>query len=211
METVLVIGIAGGSGSGKTTLAENIINHFDDRISLLRHDDYYKCQDHLLMSERVKTNYDHPHAFDTDLLIYHIDELRAGRDILAPTYDYTKHTRAAETRAVKASKVVLLEGILILENPELRDKLDMKIYVDTDADVRILRRLLRDVKERGRSLDSVIGQYLETKAAAFTMMLCGATAAPLDEIDFVLVRPFVFIINGYDGLPLFIGTVNNLD
>ena len=114
------------------------------------------------MEERVKTNYDHPHAFDTDLLIYHIDELRAGRDILAPTYDYTKHTRAAETRAVKASKVVLLEGILILENPDLRDKLDMKIYVDTDADVRILRRLLRDVKERGRSLDSVIGQYLAT-------------------------------------------------
>ena len=162
MNNVLVIGIAGGSGSGKTTLAQNIISHFEDRISLLRHDDYYKCQDHLSMEERVKTNYDHPHAFDTDLLIYHIDELRAGRDILAPTYDYTKHTRAAETRTVKASKVVLLEGILILENPDLRDKLDMKIYVDTDADVRILRRLLRDVKERGRSLDSVIGQYLET-------------------------------------------------
>lgn len=162
MKNVLVIGIAGGSGSGKTTLAQNIISHFEDRISLLRHDDYYKCQDHLSMEERVKTNYDHPHAFDTDLLIYHIDELRAGRDILAPTYDYTNHTRAAETRTVKASKVVLLEGILILENPDLRDKLDMKIYVDTDADVRILRRLLRDVKERGRSLDSVIGQYLET-------------------------------------------------
>lgn len=162
MKNVLVIGIAGGSGSGKTTLAQNIISHFEDRISLLRHDDYYKCQDHLSMEERVKTNYDHPHAFDTDLLIYHIDELRAGRDILAPTYDYTQHTRAAETRTVKASKVVLLEGILILENPDLRDKLDMKIYVDTDADVRILRRLLRDVKERGRSLDSVIGQYLET-------------------------------------------------
>ena len=149
MENVLVIGIAGGSGSGKTTLAQNIINHFDDRISLLRHDDYYKCQDHLSMSERVKTNYDHPHAFDTDLLIYHIDELRAGRDIHAPTYDYSNHTRAKETRLVKANKVVLLEGILILENP-------------ADADVRILRRILRDVKERGRSLDSVIGQYLET-------------------------------------------------
>ena len=162
MNNVLVIGIAGGSGSGKTTLAQNIISHFEDRISLLRHDDYYKCQDHLSMEERVKTNYDHPHAFDTDLLIYHIDELRAGRDILAPTYDYTKHTRAAETRTVKASKVVLLEGILILENPDLRDKLDMKIYVDTDADVRILRRILRDVKERGRSLDSVIEQYLKT-------------------------------------------------
>ena len=162
MDNVLVIGIAGGSGSGKTTLAKNICDHFADRISLLRHDDYYKCQDHLTMEERVKTNYDHPHAFDTDLLIYHIDELKAGRDISSPTYDYSLHTRAAEIREVKANKVVLLEGILILENPALRDRLDMKIFVDTDADERILRRLLRDVKERGGSLDSVIGQYLAT-------------------------------------------------
>ena len=162
MENVLVIGIAGGSGSGKTTLAKNILDHFEGRISILRHDDYYKCQDHLTMEERVKTNYDHPYAFDTDLLIYHIDELRAGRDVLAPTYDYTCHTRSAETREVKASKVVVLEGILILENSALRDRLDMKIYVDTDADERILRRLMRDVKERGRSLDSVVEQYLAT-------------------------------------------------
>ena len=162
MKDVLVIGIAGGSGSGKTTLAAKIVEHFSDRISLLRHDDYYKCQDHIPMEERVKTNYDHPHAFDTDLLIYHIDELRAGRDVCAPTYDYTNHTRAKATRSIKAEKVVLLEGILILENAALRDRLDMKIYVDTDADERILRRLLRDVKERGRNLDSVIGQYLST-------------------------------------------------
>ena len=162
MENVLVIGIAGGSGSGKTTLAKNILDHFEGRISILRHDDYYKCQDHLTMEERVKTNYDHPYAFDTDLLIYHIDELRAGRDVLAPTYDYTSHTRSGETREVKASKVVVLEGILILENSALRDRLDMKIYVDTDADERILRRLMRDVKERGRSLDSVVEQYLAT-------------------------------------------------
>ncbi|MBQ7326615.1 MAG: uridine kinase [Clostridia bacterium] len=162
MKDVLIIGIAGGSGSGKTTLAANILEHFADRISVLRHDDYYKCQDDIPMEERVKTNYDHPHAFDTNLLIYHIDELKAGRDILSPTYDYSRHTRAAEVREVKANKVVVLEGILILENPELRDRLDMKIYVDTDADVRILRRILRDVKERGRSLDSVIGQYLST-------------------------------------------------
>lgn len=162
MDNVLVIGIAGGSGSGKTTLAEKILNHFEGRISILRHDDYYKCQDHLSMEERVKTNYDHPHAFDTDLLIYHIDELRAGRDICSPTYDYTLHTRSAKTREVKASGVVVLEGILILENPELRKRLDMKIFVDTDADERILRRILRDVKKRGRSLDSVIEQYLAT-------------------------------------------------
>ncbi len=162
MENVLVIGIAGGSGSGKTTLAKNIVTHFSDRISVLRHDDYYKCQDDISMEERIKTNYDHPHAFDTDLLIYHIDELRAGRDICSPTYDYSRHTRSSEVREVKANKVIVLEGILILENDRLRDRLDMKIYVDTDADVRILRRILRDVKERGRSLDSVIGQYLST-------------------------------------------------
>lgn len=159
---VLIIGIAGGSGSGKTTLAKNICEHFADRISVLRHDDYYKCQDHMTMEERVKTNYDHPHAFDTDLLIYHIDELRAGRDIYSPTYDYSNHTRSSEVRPVKANKVVVLEGILILENPALRDRLDMKIFVDTDADVRILRRLTRDVKERGRNLDSVVNQYLST-------------------------------------------------
>ena len=162
MKDVLVIGIAGGSGSGKTTLAQNIYNHFSDRISILRHDDYYKCQDDIPMEERVKTNYDHPHAFDTDLLIYHIDELKAGRDVCSPTYDYAHHTRAAGTREIKANKVVVLEGILILENEKLRDRLDMKIYVDTDADVRILRRILRDVKERGRSLDSIIEQYLAT-------------------------------------------------
>ena len=159
---VLVIGIAGGSGSGKTTLAERIFNHFEGRISTLRHDDYYKCQDHMTMEERRKTNYDHPYAFDTDLLIYHIDELRAGRDVFSPTYDYSRHTRSCDVREVKANKVILLEGILILENDKLRDRLDMKIYVDTDADVRILRRILRDVKERGRSLDSVVGQYLST-------------------------------------------------
>ena len=162
MKDVLVIGIAGGSGSGKTTLAANILEHFADRISVLRHDDYYKCQDDMTMEERVKTNYDHPYAFDTDLLIYHIDELRAGRDVFSPTYDYSRHTRSCDVREVKANKVILLEGILILENDKLRDRLDMKIYVDTDADVRILRRILRDVKERGRSLDSVVGQYLST-------------------------------------------------
>ena len=162
MKEVLVIGIAGGSGSGKTTLAKNICEHFNDSLSVLRHDDYYKCQDDIPMEDRVKTNYDHPHAFDTDLLIYHIDELKAGRSIYSPTYDYAKHTRSGETRQVLANKVVLLEGILILENPELRKRLDMKIFVDTDADVRILRRLLRDVKERGRNMDSVVNQYLST-------------------------------------------------
>ena len=158
----MLIGIAGGTGSGKSTFANGLKQLFPDDITIISYDNYYKPQDHLSMEERVKTNYDHPYAFDTDPLIYHIDELRAGRDIYSPTYDYSLHTRSSEVREVKANKVILLEGILILENDKLRDRLDMKIYVDTDADVRILRRILRDVKERGRSLDSVIGQYLST-------------------------------------------------
>ena len=162
MKDVLVIGIAGGSGSGKTTLAKNISEYFADRISILRHDDYYKSQDSIPMEERVKTNYDHPHAFDTELLISHLDALRRGEDVDSPIYDYSIHTRSKETRHVKASSVILLEGILILENEDVRDRLDMKIFVDTDADVRIVRRILRDVQSRGRSLDSVTKQYLTT-------------------------------------------------
>jgi uridine kinase len=162
MKDVLVIGIAGGSGSGKTTLANNLCKHFGDRVSILRHDDYYKSQDDIPMSERVKTNYDHPHAFDMELLLSHLDALRDGRDVDSPIYDYTRHTRSSEVRHVKACSVILLEGILILENKEVRDRLDMKIFVDTDADVRILRRLKRDVSERGRSIDSVISQYFAT-------------------------------------------------
>ena len=162
MKDVLVIGIAGGSGSGKTTLARNISEYFADRISILRHDDYYKSQDNIPMEERVKTNYDHPHAFDTELLLSHLDALRNGEDVYSLIYDYANHTRSGEVRHVKACPVILLEGILILENKEVRDRLDMKIFVDTDADVRIVRRILRDVKNRGRSLESVTRQYLST-------------------------------------------------
>ncbi len=162
MNNVLVIGIAGGSGSGKTTLAKNICEFFADRISILRHDDYYKAQDDIPFEDRVKVNYDHPHAFDTELLIDHIDALRRGEDIDSPTYDYTQHTRSHITRHVRASTVILIEGILILENEELRSRLDMKLFVDTAADVRIVRRILRDVKQRGRSLESVATQYLMT-------------------------------------------------
>ncbi|MBE6532173.1 MAG: uridine kinase [Ruminococcaceae bacterium] len=162
MKDVLVIGIAGGSGSGKTTLARNISDYFADRISILRHDDYYRAQDDIPMEVRVQTNYDHPHAFDTELLLSHLDALREGHDVDSPIYDYTNHTRSGEVRHVKASAVILLEGILILENKEVRDRLDMKIFVDTDADVRIVRRIMRDVKKRGRSLESVTRQYLTT-------------------------------------------------
>ena len=162
MNTPLIIGIAGGSGSGKTTLAENIANHFGDEISVLRHDDYYKSQKDLSLTQRATLNYDHPAAFDTDLLIAHLDSLKNGIAVDSPLYDYAHHDRSSETRRVEATRVILLEGILIFENPDLLSRLDMKIFVDTDPDVRIIRRILRDVKERGRTLDSVICQYLAT-------------------------------------------------
>ena len=162
MSERLFIGIAGGSGSGKTTLAERLAEHFGDRLSLLRHDDYYKAQSSLTLRERATLNFDHPDAFDTALLIEHLDELRAGRDIDCPIYNYSLHDRDGATRRVPATEVIVLEGILIFENPELLRRLDIKIFVDTDADVRILRRLKRDVSERGRSMDSVISQYFAT-------------------------------------------------
>ena len=157
-----MIGIAGGSGSGKTTLAENIKRCFGDKISLIRHDDYYKSQNSLSLDEKATLNYDHPSAFDTELLISHIKSLKAGNDIDCPVYDYTIHDRSDKIRRIECRRVILLEGILIFENQELLDLLDMKIFVDTDADIRILRRISRDVKERGRSLESVINQYIST-------------------------------------------------
>lgn len=162
MKDRLIIGIAGGSGSGKTTLTENIAAHFGCQVSVLRHDDYYKSQKDISPEERAKLNYDHPSAFDTDLLIRHLDTLKAGNPIECPIYDYAHHDRSKKTRHVEATEVILLEGILIFENQELLSRLDMKIFVDTDSDVRIVRRILRDVKERGRTLDSVIRQYLTT-------------------------------------------------
>ena len=162
MKKPLIIGIAGGSGSGKTTLAERIAAHFGDAVATLRHDDYYKEQKGLSLEARAAINYDHPDAFDTDLLIKHLDALCAGCAIDAPMYDYTVHDRSDRVRRVEPRDVVLLEGILILENEALRERLDIKLFVDTDADVRILRRIVRDVKGRGRSLDSVISQYLAT-------------------------------------------------
>ena len=161
-DKIMVIGIAGGSGSGKTTLAENIISHFGGNLSVLRHDDYYRAQRDIAPSERATLNYDHPSAFETELLVRHIDELKAGRPIESPIYDYSVHDRSDKTRTVEPTPVILLEGILIFENEELLSRLDLKIYVDTDADVRILRRLMRDIKERGRTLDSVVMQYLST-------------------------------------------------
>lgn len=162
MKERMIIGIAGGSGSGKTTLAANIAAHFGQQLSVLRHDDYYKSQKHIPPQERIHLNYDHPSAFDTELLIEHLDRLKAGEAVDCPIYDYAHHDRSDRVRHVESTDVIILEGILIFENTELLARLDMKIFVDTDADVRIIRRLMRDVKERGRSLDSVVEQYLST-------------------------------------------------
>ena len=158
----LIIGIAGGTGSGKTTLVERLREQFGDDISVLAHDSYYKAHHDLPMEERRLLNYDHPSSFDTDRMIADLEELRAGRAIERPVYDYTIHDRTEETVTVPPNKVILVDGILVFEDPVLRDLMDIKIFVDTDADVRILRRILRDVKERGRSLDSVVEQYLST-------------------------------------------------
>ena len=158
----MIIGIAGGTGSGKTTLTNRLKERFGGDVSVVYHDNYYKAHDEMTYEERCKLNYDHPDAFDTDLMIEHIDRLKSGQAILCPTYDYTAHNRAAETVEVLPTKVIIVEGILIFQNKALRDLMDIKIFVDTDADVRILRRITRDVKERGRSLDSVVSQYLTT-------------------------------------------------
>ena len=162
MKNAFLIGIAGGTGSGKTTLAENIVRHFGEDITLLCHDDYYKAHDDLPYSEREKLNYDHPDAFDTDLLISHLEALKRGESIDCPIYDYTVHNRSEQTKTIHPTPVIVLEGILIFASPEVRALLDMKIFVDTDADVRILRRIVRDVRHRERTLESVISQYLTT-------------------------------------------------
>lgn len=158
----MVIGIAGGTGSGKTTLTERLKAYFGDDVSVVYHDNYYKAHDDMPYEERCKLNYDHPDSFDTRLFLRDLRALRAGETIYSPTYDYTVHNRADKTVEVRPAKVVIVEGILIFENPDIRSLMDIKIFVDTDADVRILRRLVRDVKERGRTLDSVVDQYLTT-------------------------------------------------
>ena len=160
MDTIL-IGIAGGSGSGKTTLADKLVDCFgSDEVSIIRHDNYYCRHDDLPYEERAKLNYDHPDAFDTALLCEHIRLLKEGHSIEMPVYDYSQHNRSDQVIVVHPAPVLILEGIMIFAETSLCDLMDIKVFVDTDADVRILRRILRDVKERGRSLDSVISQYL---------------------------------------------------
>lgn len=159
----IFIGIAGGTGSGKTTLANKLIRNFgSDEVSILRHDCYYKAHDDMPFEQRCKLNYDHPDAFDNDLLLTHIQELRAGRSIQMPVYDYANHNRSDKFTEVKPAPVIILEGILIFAEPEICRQMDIKVFVDTDADVRILRRIARDVNDRGRSLNNIINQYLTT-------------------------------------------------
>ena len=162
MSDVIVIGVAGGTGSGKTTLVKALMNRFGDNISVLSHDNYYKRHDEMSYEERTHLNYDCPDAFDTDMMIEHLRMLKNGQAIDCPTYDYTIHNRSDEVQHIEPAPVLIVEGILPFVEPELCALFDYKIFVDTDADERILRRILRDVKERGRSLDSVIDQYLTT-------------------------------------------------
>ncbi len=162
MENIIIIGIAGGTGSGKTTLVNKLKEILGDEVLTITHDHYYKANSHLSFEERSKLNYDHPNAFETELLVEDLIKLKKGRAIERPKYDYSIHTRSEETFFELPKKVIIVEGILIFENAELRDLFDIKVFVDTDADVRFIRRLLRDVKERGRELDSVINQYLNT-------------------------------------------------
>lgn len=156
----IVIGIAGGSGSGKTSVTKAIYDHFQGHsILMLEQDSYYKDQSHMPFEDRLNTNYDHPLAFDNELLIQHIEELLAYKGISKPVYDYKFHTRSNEVIYVEPKDVIILEGILVLEDEKLRNLMDIKLFVDTDADIRIIRRMLRDIKDRGRTIESVIEQY----------------------------------------------------
>ncbi|MCI6735865.1 uridine kinase [Aerococcus urinaeequi] len=160
MRKPIIIGVTGGTGSGKTTVTRKIIEEFGDvSLAYIPQDAYYKDQSHLTMDERVLTNYDHPFAFDNDLLSEHIRQLLDGQAVQMPVYDFTQHNRAEETIRVEPKEVIIIEGILIFSDKDLRDLMDIKVFVDTDDDIRIIRRIKRDMAERGRSLDSIIDMY----------------------------------------------------
>jgi uridine kinase len=162
MDKVMVIGIAGGTGSGKTTITRKLMQRFGHEVSVIYHDNYYKAHHNMPYEERAKLNYDQPDAFDTDQLIEAVRALKKGRSVVCPVYDYSIHDRSEKTITVKPARVIIVEGILIFENRELCSLMDIKVFVDADADVRILRRIVRDVRDRGRSLESVVNQYLST-------------------------------------------------
>ena len=162
MNDILVIGIAGGTGSGKTTLMDNLVKRFGDDVTVLSHDNYYRRRDDMTMEERQNVNYDEPAALETDLMVRHLDLLRQGQAIECPVYDFSQHNRSNKTTTIEPKRVIIVEGILIFEDDALRDLMDIRIFVDTDADVRLGRRILRDVEERGRTLQSVLEQYQTT-------------------------------------------------
>ena len=162
MQNVMVIGIAGGTGSGKSTITRRLVQRFGNDVGVLSYDNYYKAQHERPFEERIKVNYDHPDAFDTERFLRDLRNLKAGKTIQCPVYDYTIHDRLDQTKTVRPAKVIVVEGILIFASQELCDEMDIRLFVDADADVRILRRIVRDVRDRGRSLDSVVNQYLTT-------------------------------------------------
>lgn len=157
-----IIGIAGGTGSGKSTFTNRLKDAFGSQIAVLYHDNYYRSHDDLPFEKRKKLNYDHPDAFETELLVKHLARLKEGQAVECPVYDYTVHNRSQKTIRVEPKPVILLEGILVLFDERLRDLLDIKVFVDADADERILRRILRDTKERGRDVEGIVTQYLTT-------------------------------------------------
>ena len=158
----IIIGIAGGSGSGKSTFTNRLRQYFGDDVVVIYHDNYYRRQDGIPFEQRVKVNYDHPDSLETDLLVEHLKELKVGKTIECPVYDYSQHNRSSEIIKIEPRPIILVEGILLLADERIRSLLDIKVYVEADADERILRRILRDVKERGRTLDSVVSQYMNT-------------------------------------------------
>jgi len=159
----IIIGVAGGTGSGKTTVSQEILRRVGaERIAFIQHDSYYRDQSHLPAEERARANYDHPNSLESELLVAHLRQLQAGRAVDMPLYDFTRHARRGESRHVEPRRVILVEGILIFAEPALREIFDVKIYVDTDADLRFIRRLRRDITERGRTVELVIEQYEKT-------------------------------------------------
>ena len=172
-DNILVIGIAGGSASGKTTLMKNLIADCEDEVTVLSHDNYYKRHDELTMEERSRLNYDEPDAFDTSLMVYHLDQLRHGHAVECPVYDFSVHNRSEETIHLEPRKVIIVEGILIFENQELRDLMDIRIFVDSDADIRLCRRIKRDVEKRGR-FPGERAHPVPADRQAHARALCGA-------------------------------------
>ena len=157
-----IVGVAGGSASGKTEIVKTLKKHFEDKIEIIEHDNYYFAHDDLTMEERASLNYDHPQSFETDLLIEHVKKIMNNEEINIPTYDFTIHTRSSDTLKKVPKPIVIVEGILVLENEELRNLMDMKVFVDCDGDVRLKRRITRDVVERDRTIESILTQYMET-------------------------------------------------